>query len=133
MPFHNDELFTDGSAFDLNIDYGMARCAVVQIPLGPGWYYPGPKCAIRALGSPLMGMHQSVEGADLLAVLILLRHSLAPITVRIEASYVVDGLLVRGPEGTCGASHSWALLWRMVWRAIEDFGGLGPDGLTVLK
>eukprot|EP00959_Pyramimonas_sp_CCMP1952_P378031 7919071-Pyramimonas_sp.AAC.1 len=78
-------------------------------------------------------MHQSVEGAELLAVLILLRHSLAPSTVRIGASCVVDGPLVRGPEGTCGASHSWAFLWRKVWCAIEDFGGLGPDGLTVLK
>eukprot|EP00959_Pyramimonas_sp_CCMP1952_P244110 5102932-Pyramimonas_sp.AAC.1 len=111
----------------------MAGCAVVQMPLGPGWCDPGPKCAVRALGSPLMGMHQSIEGAGFLAVLILLRRSLAPIAVRIDASCVVDGLLVRGPVGACGASHSWAFLWRMVWSAIGDFRGLGPDGLTVLK
>eukprot|EP00959_Pyramimonas_sp_CCMP1952_P289534 6055811-Pyramimonas_sp.AAC.1 len=91
-PFHDAEIFTDGSAFDLDTDYGMAGCAVVQIPSGPGWLDPGPRCALRALGSPLMGLHQSIEGAELLAILLLVRHSLAPITVRVDASYVVDGL-----------------------------------------
>ncbi|CAK0819919.1 unnamed protein product, partial [Prorocentrum cordatum] len=133
MPFHNVELFTDGSAFDLDTDFGMAGRAVVHIPLGPGWFDPGPKCALRALGSPLVGLHQSVEGAELLAILILVRHSLAPITVGVDASYVVDGLLSRGREGTGGSSHSWAFLWRLVWDAIEDFGGLCPEGLTVVK
>ncbi|CAK0817398.1 unnamed protein product, partial [Prorocentrum cordatum] len=87
VPFHSVEHFTDGSAFDLDADFGMAGCAVVQFPLGPGWFDPSPKCALRALGSPLMGLHQSIDGADLLAILILVRHSLAPITVRVDASY----------------------------------------------
>eukprot|EP00959_Pyramimonas_sp_CCMP1952_P334221 6999629-Pyramimonas_sp.AAC.1 len=111
----------------------MAGCAVVQIPHGPGWYDPGPKRAIRALGPPPLGMHQSTEGAEHLAVPLLLRHSLAPIAVWFDARCVFHGLLVRGPEDTCSASHSWACLWRMVWSAIGDRGGLGPDGLTVVE
>eukprot|EP00959_Pyramimonas_sp_CCMP1952_P130250 2723515-Pyramimonas_sp.AAC.1 len=41
-PFHDAEHFADGSAFDLDTDDGMAGCAVVQIPSGPGWFDPGP-------------------------------------------------------------------------------------------
>eukprot|EP00959_Pyramimonas_sp_CCMP1952_P151438 3168903-Pyramimonas_sp.AAC.1 len=99
----------------------MAGCAVVQVPFGSGWCVPGPKCAIRALGSPPMGMHQSIDGAELLAVPTYLCRSLAPITVRIDARYVVDGLQLA------------FFLWRMVWSAIVDLGGLGTGGLTVRK
>eukprot|EP00959_Pyramimonas_sp_CCMP1952_P322943 6757779-Pyramimonas_sp.AAC.1 len=38
LPFCNDELFTDVSAFDLDIDCGMAGRAVVQILSGPCWF-----------------------------------------------------------------------------------------------
>ena len=28
---------------------------------------------------------------------------------------------------------SWAHLWVLVWTAIDDFGGLGPQGLDIVK
>ena len=52
------------------------------------------------------GPIQSIDGAELLTLYAVLRHSLPPITAHFDADYVVKGLLERGREAT--TSHKAA-------------------------
>ena len=94
---------------------------------------PGPRCAVRALGSPLPGPMQSIDGAELLGLLLLLKHSLPPITASFDPSYVTKGLLERGRGATTKATAAWGGVWRRIWQALDDFGGLGDEALVIKK
>ena len=93
----------------------------------------GPRLLAAVAGSPVAGPWQSIDGAELFAVLLALRFFTPPVTMYIDASFVVDGLLARGRGRTTSATSAWGHLWAEVWRAPDDFGGLGPAGLTVHK
>ncbi|CAK0847762.1 unnamed protein product, partial [Prorocentrum cordatum] len=90
-PFHNTDLFLDRSALDVALVFGIAGA----VP--------------RALGAPLLGLHQSVDGAEVLAVYVALRHSRAPITLHGDSAFVVDGLLQRVPAATTAICAAWAI------------------------
>eukprot|EP00959_Pyramimonas_sp_CCMP1952_P360450 7548407-Pyramimonas_sp.AAC.1 len=78
----------------------MAGCAVVELPPGPEGEGPGKGSCVKAMGAPVPGPIQSIDGAELLALYAILRHSLPPITANFDAEYVVKGLMERGREAT---------------------------------
>eukprot|EP00959_Pyramimonas_sp_CCMP1952_P265182 5545177-Pyramimonas_sp.AAC.1 len=38
-----------------------------------------------------------------------------------------------GRERTTHHSYAWANLWKQIWTLIDEFGGMGPEGLTIEK
>eukprot|EP00959_Pyramimonas_sp_CCMP1952_P471269 9498127-Pyramimonas_sp.AAC.1 len=50
-----------------------------------------------------------------------------------DSSFVVKGLLEYGQRRTTSFGFAWADLWQQVWRLLDEFGGLGEQGLTVVK
>ncbi|CAK0853858.1 unnamed protein product, partial [Prorocentrum cordatum] len=98
--------------------------------LRPAPVLPAPCAAPHLLAG---GAPKSIEGSELLSVLIVLRRSIPPIALRCDASFVVGGVNLRRAERAALASSAWGHLWRLVWAALDDFGGLSDRGLTVVK
>ena len=70
--------------------------------------YPGPRSCVKALGGPLPGPLQTIDGAELLALLAILRRSVAPIQAHSDADYVVKGFLERGRVAATSHEAVWA-------------------------
>ncbi|CAK0824769.1 unnamed protein product [Prorocentrum cordatum] len=135
-PFCGQSLYCDGALHGAALAGGrgaQGAAAVVELPPVSDSTDPGPGSRTKALGSPLVGPWQSIEGSELLSVLIVLRHSIPPIVLHCDASFVVDGLNLRGAERTTIASSAWGHLWRLARAALDDFGGLSDHGLAVVK
>ncbi|CAK0830954.1 unnamed protein product [Prorocentrum cordatum] len=135
-PFCGQPLYCDGALHGAALAGGrgaQGAAAVVELPPVSDSTDPGPGSRTKALGSPLVGPWQSIEGAELLSVLIVLRHSIPPIILHCDASFVVDGLNLRGAERATLASSARGHMWRLARAALDDFGGLSDRGLTVVK
>ena len=74
-----------------------------------------------------------INGSELAALLHALRYSLPPLVAVTDSSFVVKGLSEHGRERTTHHGYAWADLWKQAWRLLDDFGGLGPGGLTIVK
>ncbi|CAK0812915.1 unnamed protein product, partial [Prorocentrum cordatum] len=119
-PFVGQPLRCDGPLCDAQLAEGrgaQAAAAVVELPRGPEEVDPGVGSHTKALGAPLVGPWQSIEGAEPLAVLIALHPAAPPIELHCDAGFVVDGINLRGEAR----------------QALHDFGGVGPAGLTIAK
>ena len=132
-PFINTELFADGCCYEAGTSLAMAGSGVIELPPGPEGADPGKGSCVKALGAPVPGPIQSIDGAELLSLYAILRHSLPPITAHFDADYVVKGLLERGRAETTSYKSAWGEVWRRIWHALDDFGDLSSEGLTVLK
>ncbi|CAK0862234.1 unnamed protein product [Prorocentrum cordatum] len=132
--FDSGEVFTDGSAFDAK-SHGTAVAggAVVELSPGAPWAADGPRSARRAIAAGLQGPVQGIDGGELLAILLAVLRAVPPLVIWTDSSFVAKGLYERGEAATRAAASAWAHLWRRVWIAVHDFGGLGPLGATVRK
>ncbi|CAK0870009.1 unnamed protein product, partial [Prorocentrum cordatum] len=147
-PFCGQPLYCDGALHGAALAGGrgaQGAAAVVELPPVSDSTDPGPGSRTKALGSPLVGPWQSIDGSELLSVLIVLRHSIPPIVLHCDASYVVDGVNLRGAERTTLASSAWGAPVGAITRkqrrsnleADHVAGGiaaaLGPPSATRLK
>ena len=133
FPFMNTTLYSDGAVYEAGLSLAASACGIAELPEGGEDWDPGHKSTVKALGAPLPGPLQSIDGAELLGLLVILKHSLPPITAAFDASYVTKGLIERGRAGTAKATSAWGCVWRRVWQALDDFGGIGDQALTIKK
>lgn len=93
------------------------RCGFSAVILGEGGIILG--CLFGALPGPL----QTVPGAELLALLVVLRHAGVHLDIASDCAYVVDGINDPGAraKNTAGTSVH-AALWLRVWDCIDDIG-----------
>jgi ribonuclease HI len=119
------DVYLDGSAYEST----HQRCASV------GWaavaLKEGCNDMAMAINGTMVGAHVDVNGGELTALIMLLKHSAAPVTAVVDSKFVYDGLTREGPERTTKHNYAWAHLWREVWRLLDDYGGLCESGLTV--
>ena len=79
---------------------------------------------------PLPGMYQLVPAAEAMALLVWLRFlGPPPWTFHTDCAWVKDSW-TKGPEGTTGAAHIHADLWREIWARAED---VGREAITLIK
>jgi hypothetical protein len=119
------DVYLDGSAYESTHQrYASVGWAAVVLK---------DDCNVMAMAvnGIMEGALVDVNGGELTALIMVLKHSVAPITAVVDSKFVYDGLMHVGREGTTRHNYAWAHLWREVWRLIDDFGGLSEMGLTV--
>eukprot|EP00959_Pyramimonas_sp_CCMP1952_P359819 7534294-Pyramimonas_sp.AAC.1 len=75
---------------------------------------------------PLPGHQQSVPRAELYAVIQALRHGMLPMHIRTDCLGTVEDIM-SGPEQCTHPRRPNCDLWRLLWQAIQDHGGLSPQ------
>eukprot|EP00959_Pyramimonas_sp_CCMP1952_P147714 3091129-Pyramimonas_sp.AAC.1 len=118
-------LHLDGSAHE------GERCTAI------GWAVVALKTTSDELDVGISGVLNEpfvdINGGDLAAWLHLLKYAVPPVTAVAYSSHVIKGLTENWPARTTADGFAWADLRKQVWHLVEAFGGLGPDGLTVVK
>ena len=89
------------------------------------------RSAVRALGAPLPGPLQTIDGAEQLGLLLLFKNAPPPIAASFDASRVTDGILEGGRALAARATAACGEVWRKVSMGLDDFGGVGDEGLTI--
>ncbi len=125
--FPSGELYLDGSQYEGDFEqYASVAWAVIALEADADAFLCG---ASGMLCEP----HVDINGGELMALLMVLRFAVPPVTVVVDSGFVHRGLLELGPRRTTAHGAAWAHLWREVWAKLEDFGGLGDGGLKVRK
>ena len=80
-----------------------------------------------------MGPIQCIDRAELVDLLRTLCVAIPPVTVHTDSDFVFQGVMVRGQISCCMQSQAHADVWELVWERTRDFGGAGPDSVTLVK
>ena len=103
-----------------------------------GWFWRGARAAYGAVcyneeGKPLWALrgvcgepHPSINRAELMAVIAVMRLSAGAVRIKSDSDFVVGGFK-KGKTVTTGSGHEAADLWREAWALKEEIEG-GTEG-----
>ncbi|CAK0868924.1 unnamed protein product, partial [Prorocentrum cordatum] len=121
------DVYLDGSAYEGDFQqYTSVGWAAVVLQEDADAFRAG-------ISGTLCEAFADINGGELAALIGTLRHAVPPVRAIVDSDFVFEGVMEHGPLVTTRWGYAWAHLWRELWRLVEDFGGIGPHGLTLKK
>ncbi|CAK0893519.1 unnamed protein product [Prorocentrum cordatum] len=121
------DVYLDGSAYEGDFQqYTSVGWAAVVLQEDADAFRTG-------ISGTLCEPFADINGGELAALIGTLRHAVPPVRAIVDSDFVFKVVLEHGPLLTTRWGYAWAHIWRELWRLVEDFGGIGPHGLTLKK